>query len=137
MDEHTHGTGQGNTEEKPEKNDFSDHFITNEAVSVEIHGAPFKIRELRGGEIDRMKSAAAVLDSDGSVTGVNIEDKHKVLLTNAVVDAPYTGPNGTPYKDLGPEDRYDLLDSLRGPIREKLIDEINRVNGLSEDEEKK
>jgi Mg/Co/Ni transporter MgtE len=118
---------------------YEEDFVSDEPKTVEIDGRVFKIRELTGREMDEVDTCAwRVNDITQNDVSFDMAARNEELLRRSVIDAPYNDQkSGKSFKELKPDERVALLQSLKNRIRAKLLAEISKINGIKEEELKK
>ena len=120
--------------------EFDKDFVNQKGTDVEIDGRKFVIREMLGDEYDKYSTEFMSYLKNESTGEVKVtmdwSARSAIFLRKCVIDAPYDS-NGKPFKSLNEEERFKLLNSLKVGIRQKLLDEVRKVNELGDDEQKK
>lgn len=108
-------------------------FVSEEPVEVDVDGRKFKVRELLGEESDKIANEYVKVDVRNDSAQLDVALRNKLVLEAAVVDAPYTGENNKPFKELGKDERVKILNKLKPGIRSALLKKVFEVNSVERD----
>jgi len=107
------------------KKEFSGDFLTGELLEFKIGEREFKIRELKAEEYDDILSRSFKIENGKFSLDYSVRNKEWVKL--CLVSAPYS-LEGKAWKELTPEERLELFQKLKAPIRLKVIEQIRMLN---------
>jgi len=107
-------------------------FIEEKPVEINLNGRIYKIKEPNGVEFDAISQEYLSLDEKGRLLA-DIPKRNSLWLKSLVVDAPYE-KEGKPFRELKGEEKLEVLNKLKPPIRTELLKAINNLLNVESDE---
>ena len=114
--------------------DYNEDFVNKEATEKVIEGRKFMIKELTGRESDALYEEYLTITEEGN-PNIDIAKRNAAWLRDCVIDAPYE-KDGKPFKDLKPEERVGILQTLKVKIRAPLLKAIMEKNDIPKEVKK-
>lgn len=117
--------------------DFSQEGVDDEEEDEEESQdlREFEIKLITGQEKDKLLNQYVSINENENVE-IDVAKKNTLWLRECVLDAPYD-KDGVEFKQLSKDDRLSLLQRLKPRKRDKLLDEIFSLNGVSQETKKK